>query len=550
MTATHLATLAGHVEIVKELIKGMSEELEKENNDGDTALCMAAYNGKTKIAQLLVEKHFALIGFPTPSELIPVSIACMRGHKEATHFLYSVTAEHFKDFGKNNIILLNDAVFNNMFDIALDIVKNEPHGLGTKSCERCHSALVTLSSMPAAFSSSTRFSFWQRLIYQYIPVQQPDCTRVREYDPGMYKEPSQPLAGLMRFLEFIGIKKIYETKLIHVQALQLLRHICRESSDPIDAEQYEEITTALFRAVKNGITEIIVEIIQEYPDMMWKRTNDYKRDIFQYAIEKRQEKVFSLIYGLDARKVPLITSVDSHQNNMLHIAGYLAPPTQLAHISGAALQLQRELQWFQEVEGIMNARSKETLNKNGETPKQVFTTNHKDLVIEGEKWMKEFATACSVVGALIITIMFAAAFTVPGGSDGDTGLPLFLHKTSFMVYIVSDAIALFTSSASVLMFLGMLTSRYSEEDFLKSLPRKLVFGVFTLFCSITAMMLTFCAALVIMLKGQLAVIVPIVVLASFTVGVFVVLQFPLLFDILHCTYGTIFTRKMEPWLSK
>ncbi|KAF5729422.1 hypothetical protein HS088_TW21G01587 [Tripterygium wilfordii] len=166
MTATHLATLAGHVEIVKELIKGMSEELEKENNDGDTALCMAAYNGKTKIAQLLVEKHFALIGFPTPSELIPVSIACMRGHKEATHFLYSVTAEHFKDFGKNNIILLNDAVFNNMFDIALDIVKNEPHGLGTKSCERCHSALVTLSSMPAAFSSSTRFSFWQRLIYQ------------------------------------------------------------------------------------------------------------------------------------------------------------------------------------------------------------------------------------------------------------------------------------------------------------------------------------------------------------------------------------------------
>ena len=53
---------------------------------------------------------------------------------------------------------------------------------------------------------------------------------------------------------------------------------------------------------------------------------------------------------------------------------------------------------------------------------------HKELVDKGEKWMKEIATSCTVVGALIITIMFAAAITIPGGNDSNTGLPLFLNS--------------------------------------------------------------------------------------------------------------------------
>ncbi|KAF5742608.1 hypothetical protein HS088_TW09G00659 [Tripterygium wilfordii] len=170
----------------------------------------------------------------------------------------------------------------------------------------------------------------------------------------------------------------------------------------------------------------------------------------------------------------------------------------------------------------MTPTTKLKKNLDGDTPKQVFTKNHKDLVIEGDKWMKECATSCTIAGSLIITIMFAAAFTVPA--------------------------ALFTSSTSVLVFLGMLTSRYSERDFLKSLPKKLMFGLFTLFCSITAMMITFCAALIIMLEGEISVMIPIIAFAGFTVSVFVALQFPLFIDILSSTYGSIFDRKMKPWL--
>ena len=121
---------------------------------------------------------------------------------------------------------------------------------------------------------------------------------------------------------------------------------------------------------------------------------------------------------------------------------------------------------------------------------------------KGEKWMKDTASSCTVVGALIVTIMFATAFTVPGGNDQNNGFPIFLNRKLFMVFIVSDALSLFSSSTSVLMFLGILTSRYAEEDFLESLPRKMIIGLSTLFFSIVAMMTTFSTTLLLMLHEQ------------------------------------------------
>ena len=128
--------------------------------------------------------------------------------------------------------------------------------------------------------------------------------------------------------------------------------------------------------------------------------------------------------------------------------------------------------------------------------------------------MKDTATSCTVVGTLIVTIMFAAVFTVPGGNDQNNGFPIFLNKKLFMVFIVSDALSLFSSSTSVLMFLGILTSRYAEEDFLESLPKKMIIGLFTLFFSIATMMTAFSAALFLMLHEQSWIFKPVICLAS------------------------------------
>ena len=58
---------------------------------------------------------------------------------------------------------------------------------------------------------------------------------------------------------------------------------------------------------------------------------------------------------------------------------------------------------------------RERRNKEGLTPHELFTREHKELVKQGEDWMKDTASQWMVVAALIATIVFAAAFTVPGG---------------------------------------------------------------------------------------------------------------------------------------
>jgi hypothetical protein len=202
------------------------------------------------------------------------------------------------------------------------------------------------------------------------------------------------------------------------------------------------------------------------------------------------------------------------------------------------------------VESIGIPRCKEYLNSDDLTPRELFTKSHIDLKKEGEKWMKGTSTSCTVVGALIVTIMFAAAFTIPGGNNQDSGFPVFLDERLFMLFIIFDAMSLFSSTTSVVMFLGILTSRYAEDDFLESLPRKMIIGLSTLFFSIAAMMIAFSTALLIMLQGQYSwIVIPVICFASIPVTLFVLMQFPLLVDMCMSTYGPgIFDKKMKRWV--
>ncbi|KAI3862141.1 hypothetical protein MKW92_020621, partial [Papaver armeniacum] len=135
--------------------------------------------------------------------------------------------------------------------------------------------------------------------------------------------------------------------------------------------------------------------------------------------------------------------------------------------------------------------------------------------------------------ALIATVAFAAAFTVPGGNISDSnnvmnGIPVFLEKSSFTVFVVSDALALFSSITSVLMFLAIYTSRFAENDFLKSLPQKLIFGLATLFLSMVAILVAFGAALFIVVGSRFShVLIPITLITCFPLGLFAWLQLPL-----------------------
>ncbi|GKV02950.1 hypothetical protein SLEP1_g15323 [Rubroshorea leprosula] len=359
----------------------------------------------------------------------------------------------------------------------------------------------------------------------------------------------------------------YKRKLMDEYALEVIRSICGSLSE-LDENQFEQsgAVEASYRAIENDIPEIAIELLKNRNDNILLRRTDPEdsRNMFAHAVAHRQEKVARFLYDEfdEMMDTNMVTVTDEDGNNILHIAARLASHSQLDHISGAVLQLQNELHWFKSVEGIV-PRFYNMKNKDGETPTQVFLREHRNLLKEAEKWMKKVAESCTVVGALVITTMFTVAFTVPGGNNEGTGFPIILNTTMthpsevsfatlFKVFGVSDAISLFAASSSVLMFLGILTSRYTCQDFHISLPKKLIIGLSSLFISIAAMMVAFCATLVIMLQGkkEVCILISLTLIASIPVTLFLLLQAHLLVEMYGSTFRPDIFNRRRYWKYK
>ncbi|OVA16338.1 Ankyrin repeat [Macleaya cordata] len=514
-TALHVAAGAGHSHFVKKLVKRMPPEslALKDNYNSDTALHLASVAGITDAAMVMVEKNNDLTQIQNRSGWTPLLLCAAyvaKEQKDMIQYLSTVTRdeEPCRPFsGSYGAQLICNITAAGLHDVALYLVQRYP-ALATARDQTGCSVLQVLAQKTSSFESGSRLGFWERRIY------------------------SSP-----------GFKKVYLTRLAHIQAMELLKCICYQISlmSNHDILQFFLNSNILSTATKFGIVELVYECIQIFPDQIW--FLPMGRSIFHIAVENRKEKIFNLMYGMSAQKKILASWRVESNNNILHLAAKIAPSPQLHIVSGAALQMQRELQWYKEVEKIVQPTYKELENENRETPRDVFTKEHKELLEKGEKWMKDTAQSCMVVATLIATVVFAAAFTVPGGNfsdsnNPDNGTPIFLHRNSFMWFVISDALGLFSSTTSVLMFLSILTSRYAEEDFLKSLPKRLMIGLATLFISIAAMMIAFTAALDIVLSRRLGwVSFPVAAIACLPVTLFALLQFPLLVEIVLSTYG-------------
>ncbi|KAG8376463.1 hypothetical protein BUALT_Bualt09G0066100 [Buddleja alternifolia] len=68
----------------------------------------------------------------------------------------------------------------------------------------------------------------------------------------------------------------------------------------------------------------------------------------------------------------------------------------------------------------------------------------------------------TVVAVLFATVAFAAIFTVPGG-DGDDGMAVVVNRSSFKVFFISNALALFTSLAVVVVQITVVRGEIKSE---------------------------------------------------------------------------------------
>ncbi|XP_020876193.1 uncharacterized protein LOC9309228 [Arabidopsis lyrata subsp. lyrata] len=550
------ACACGKPEIVKELLRRMKPEqmLPKmsRHTSYHTPLTVVAVTGNMEIAKYLLDKNFGLLKMPDINGQLPAVVAIENGHKEMAWYFYVQTMRPLllDQDGYHGTLLIINAIYYKMIDIALYFLSEETrykmidialcflcaktrYLAVTKHLQIESTPIIVLASKPDLFPSGCRLGPLERIIY--------DCIQVKlQANPGWFYPKKDQQTTLMRKLlkclsKWTGIDEVYQLKVMHLQAKKLLLVISEETRAMGLKERSETVGEALLFAVRYGNVDFLVEMIKNNSELLWSTKTSLSRTLFLLAVELRQEKVFSLLYGLDDRKYLLLVERDCDGNGMLHLAGYLSPPCKLSTVTGAALKMQRELQWFKEVEKIVPEIEKQRVNTSGQTPIEIFTKEHQTLRQEAEKCMKYTAMSCSLVATLIFTVTFAAVFTVPNYNSH--GKPFHLRDRAFTTFVVSDLISCFAACTSVLIFLGIHTARYSFDDFLFSLPAKMIAGLSILFVSIGAMLIAFSSALFTMMDKEKWIVAPTILLACLPALLFVLLQYPLLKEMIFSTYG-------------
>jgi hypothetical protein len=206
----------------------------------------------------------------------------------------------------------------------------------------------------------------------------------------------------------------------------------------------------------------------------------------------------------------------------------------------------------QRVKSITKAHFIDHRNNNKDTAEGLFATTNKKLRDEAREWLRHTAEGCSIVAVLIATVAFAAAYTIPGGPNQSTGVPVLLYQPFFVVFTATDVLSLASALTSVVIFLSILTAPFRLEDFKHSLPNKLMLGFTFLFLSVCMMMISFSATIILMIRSKERWTKILLYSLSFLpVGIFALAYFPLYLS-LSKTYKYLLKRiiKAFPWPSR
>ena len=147
--------------------------------------------------------------------------------------------------------------------------------------------------------------------------------------------------------------QIYEWKFLRGKSKELLLRMC-EVLVGLDFQQLEngKVIEALIIAVKQGTIEFVTEILKAFPELARSVEKSTGRNIFMLAVLYRQDEVFRILCKTPA-KYSILAEVDFDSNSILHIAAMLEPSARSNEAPGAALLMQREVQWFKVISLII-----------------------------------------------------------------------------------------------------------------------------------------------------------------------------------------------------
>ncbi|KAL5773218.1 hypothetical protein ACOSQ2_013142 [Xanthoceras sorbifolium] len=309
---------------------------------------------------------------------------------------------------------------------------------------------------------------------------------------------------------------------------QVISESAEKQKQTVIAVEDQVPETPLLAATRTGIIEIVREILKEHPQAV-EHISHKKQNILHVAASYREREVFELVKEMEIPTSRLILGTEDDSYTVLqHVADTVNYHGGTRY--GPAYQLQEELEWFKSVEDIMPSFFTKHRDKQNLTAKELFIEKHTDKLKEAQKWIKQTSHSCSQVAVLVATVVFAAAFTVPGGTDDKNGTPILLNSPFFLFFSISDVISLSSSLTAVVMFLSILTSSFELDDFHRLLPRRLTLGFALLFMSVATTMLAFTSTVILIIhldKRRQWTLTLICCAACFPVSVLALTHFPL-----------------------
>ncbi|KAG7963029.1 hypothetical protein I3843_09G097100 [Carya illinoinensis] len=521
-TILHEAVVSNEqIEVAKKILEKAPGLLCMRNHLGETALFRSVRYGKEKIFQFLAVK--------------------ISEYKEVNQQLF------LKRTDKSTI--LHAAVLSDEFDLALHIAEKYKHLVGERDADGM-TALQLLSCKPGAFRRKETTGFFPQIFHSassyFTSNKQPEPKYISALNlakflierdasweatyPGI--DPSKP-----RLHKYGGNPTGDPTPGVG-QGSQLL----------MAAGDIPETDTPLFLATKSGCVDIAEEILKRYPQAV-EHIDDKGRNILHIAIKYRQLSIFYHVTKGEVTKRRLVRKFDNEGNSILHVVGMKSKDYMPEKLQSPALELQDEMQWFERVKSKTPPHFREHRNDKKLTAEQFFYKENKELRTSATEWIKRTSEGCTVVAVLIATVAFAAAYTVPGGPNSQTGTPVLVNKPFFVVFTATDVLSLSFALTSVVIFLSIVSSPFGFQDFKKSLPNKLMFGFTFLFLSVSMMMFAFGSTVLLMIQNRESWTKIILYALSFLpVGIFALSYFPLYIS-LSVTYKYLLKklRWVIPW---
>ncbi|KAI8567208.1 hypothetical protein RHMOL_Rhmol02G0102900 [Rhododendron molle] len=330
----------------------------------------------------------------------------------------------------------------------------------------------------------------------------------------------------------------------------------------------DDLDTALHIAAAHGHVSVIEKLVSSNPDC-WEMVNSKGQNVLHIAVDMNKESVIKFILakswvgqlinqkdnegntplhlliasdcnvdalwkhhradhhafnGKNMTPVDLVWSNSMEERTSTFAATYIMDDTFLdseigggrnlacnAHVHLAKLEkARRREKQERKMTNEAENRRKEAENRRKEEADE--KENH-DAIEHSRNLFQTFV----IVAALIATITFAAAFTIPGGYDGnqgrDQGMAILARAAAFKAFVITNTIAMVCSLASIFLCLSAVMYGFWPEEAADRSSRRYVGAWDLIIVSMFFLMIAFIAATFAVLAHSIALAVSTCIIA-------------------------------------